>query len=132
MKIKILITGGRDFTDNEFIDLILNKYYVDYNEEISLVLGGASGADTLAACWAEHNKVDHQIIYAKWKKYGRYMAGRIRNKEMADTKPDFAIAFPGGNGTANMKSICNERNIIVIEPEYHTDLDISDNRYIEM
>lgn len=131
MKTKILITGGRDFTDINFIDSILDTIYEDYDGEISLILGGASGTDTLAQCWGSNREVDHQVIYAKWKKYGRKMAGPIRNKEMADQKPDFAIAFPGGIGTANMKKVCKENNIKIVEPEYYKKLNISHNRYIE-
>jgi len=132
MKTKILITGGRDFTDVNFIDSVLDKIYIDCNGEIFLILGGASGADTLAEGWACHKKVNHTVLYAEWKKYGRYRAGPIRNKEMADERPEFAIAFPGGTGTANMKKICEERNIPIIEPKYDKELDISHNRYIEM
>ena len=130
MKTKILITGGRDFTDNIFIDSVLDKIYDDYLEDIFLILGGAEGADTLAECWATHKKVDHIVLYAEWKRYGKKRAGYIRNMAMVHESPDLAIAFPGGVGTNMMKNICKSYRVEIIEPEYHKDLDISHNRYL--
>jgi len=131
MKTRILITGGRDFTDTEFIDSVLDKVYYDYLEEIHLILGGASGVDTLAQCWATNKKVDHEVIYAEWKKYGK-RAGYLRNMEMVHKNPDLAIIFPGGIGTSMMKKICNDYKVELIEPEYDKEINISDNRYLPL
>lgn len=130
MKTRILITGGRDFTDVDFIDSTLDKIREDYLDNIFLILGGASGVDTLAECWATYHKISHIVLYAEWKKHGRKRAGYIRNMEMANENPDVAIVFPGGDGTAMMKRICMDRKIEIIEPKYTKELNIETGRYI--
>jgi hypothetical protein len=67
-----------------------------------LIAGGASGADTLAARWAQDRGVPTQVYMAEWERLGRE-AGPIRNQRMlTEGKPDLVVAFPGGKGTANM------------------------------
>ena len=131
MKTRILITGGRDFTDVNFIDSTLDKIREDYLGEIFLILGGASGVDTLAEGWACHNKINHIVLYAEWTKYGRKRAGYIRNMAMVQESPDLAVVFPGGDGTAMMKRICEDHKVEIIEPEYTKEITIHTNRYIE-
>lgn len=132
-KTKILITGGRDFTDREYIESELNKFYMKYKKGIELILGGAPGVDTFAEDWARFMRVDHNVKYADWDLYGK-SAGFIRNKLMAEQKPDFAIAFPGDKGTNMMIEICIRKNIPVIRrpiKECGVELWTNDNRYSE-
>lgn len=64
--------------------------------------GGQTGADTIADHWAKRKAIASIVIRAEWKKFGK-AAGPIRNKRMLDEgRPDFVIAFFGGDGTANM------------------------------
>jgi hypothetical protein len=69
---------------------------------ITLVTGGASGADALAERWA-NNRGHHNRIYpAEWRVHG-VAAGPIRNERMLqETSPVLVVAFPGGRGTADM------------------------------
>jgi len=68
--------------------------------------GGATGADTLALEWAIENGVFFIAQPADWKRHGR-AAGPIRNQAMLDTHhPDWALEFPGGRGTADMRRRC--------------------------
>ncbi|WP_245576775.1 SLOG family protein [Kaistia adipata] len=71
--------------------------------EVSEVISGmATGADTLAAEWAERFGFPLRKFPADWKAHGR-AAGPIRNQRMIDEgRPDLVIAFPGGRGTADM------------------------------
>jgi hypothetical protein len=51
---------------------------------------------------------------ADWAKHGR-AAGPIRNKQMLEEgKPDLVVAFPGGQGTANMMSQVREAGVRVM------------------
>ena len=50
---------------------------------------------------------------SKWGKYGNY-AGHIRNKRMLDSGLDGCIAFPGNNGTKNMREICEAAKVRVM------------------
>jgi hypothetical protein len=64
--------------------------------------GAASGADGLAHEWAKSKGIKTQRFRADWRLQGR-AAGPIRNAQMLrDGNPDLVIAFPGGDGTADM------------------------------
>jgi hypothetical protein len=68
----------------------------------SIIAGGAPGADSHAEQWAKDRTLPVKVFKAQWKMYGR-SAGPIRNGVMlAKGKPDFVVAFPGGDGTADM------------------------------
>ena len=51
-------------------------------------------------------------------------AGPRRNAQMAATRPDGAVMFPGGRGTASMKGLCDKHGVGVWDPmpawEEHT------------
>ena len=68
-----------------------------------LIQGGAPGADRLAKTWADQYGVHHADVPALWDFYSKG-AGPRRNSAMLLLQPDFLIAFPGGNGTADMIS----------------------------
>lgn len=123
---KVLICGGRTFTDRIFfmnkLDEIAQKRfprtisdkYGNFLFDVIIISGGASGADTLAIDWAVNNWCLFHEYKADWKKYGR-AAGLIRNKEMLEKeKPDLVIAFPGGKGTKNMINLARKANVEVI------------------
>jgi YspA, cpYpsA-related SLOG family len=122
---KILVCGGRDCTDQEFISFVLKL--IDETKPVSaLVSGGCKtwfadlkthgGVDYLAEVWAERESIPVHRHEANWKLYGR-RAGPIRNRLMLRLHPDikFVIAFPGGRGTADMKRAAVEKGIPVIE-----------------
>lgn len=112
---KILVCGGRDFTNKFLLNKVLSEYLKCPIERI--IEGGARGADALAADWAHHNNIPSSRYIANWNKYGR-SAGTLRNKVMLDEgKPTIVIAFPGGFGTANMIKQAKNAHIKVIEVE---------------
>lgn len=111
---RVLVCGGRNFADWEKTCWALDQYSRN-DPPITIIQGGASGADFLAKVWAKFNKVDFEEYPADWKTYG-YAAGGIRNQQMLDEgKPDLVVAFPGGNGTADMVRRAKKANIEVIE-----------------
>lgn len=67
----------------------------------AIVNGGQTGADLHAHIWAEFRCIPSTKIKAEWKRYGR-AAGPIRNARMLELKPDFVVAFTGGDGTDDM------------------------------
>lgn len=104
--ITVLVSGGRDFSDVDFIYRFMEGMFIGckYKSWI-LVHGGASGVDTICAKWAELHNIIVKEYPANWKKFGK-SAGRIRNQEMFDSEfPDIGFIFPGGKGTAHMKSV---------------------------
>ena len=109
--IKIIIAGGRDFTDQDkgfpALDDLLLQYDMENGdyfgaELVEVVCGEARGADTLGKEWAILRGASVKSFPADWDKHGR-AAGPIRNGEMADYA-DILVAFWDGKtkGTKNM------------------------------
>lgn len=130
---RVLICGGRDFgkTDRTEYDsamLFLIKRFTEYLPdpentsnhygELTIIEGGAAGADTIARDFATIQWLMLETYKADWNKWGR-SAGPIRNKQMLkEGKPDLVIAFPGGSGTQNMIDQAKAAGIPVEEIEY--------------
>ena len=103
---RILVCGGRDFSNATLMKETLKEYFKEPSDV--LIHGCAKGADQLSESIVYEISPDLSTIPsiqrypADWKKYGK-VAGAIRNKQMLDEgKPDCIIAFSGGAGTANM------------------------------
>ena len=82
--LRVLICGGRHFTDYTYLRFICNdilKDYFDYNIEI--VSGHCKGCDLLGEKFANECHYKLKIFPADWKKYGK-SAGIIRNLEMLE------------------------------------------------
>ncbi|AJT60948.1 hypothetical protein [Vibrio phage XZ1] len=115
MSPRVLVCGGRKFRDRKLVYAALDKLYNSfYIGRMTIIEGGALGADRLAQDWANQAHIDVDLITceAEWDKYGD-SAGFKRNSDMADLKPDICLAFKGGRGTQNMIDICRERSIKV-------------------
>jgi hypothetical protein len=96
---RLIVCGGRDFEDEEYVDTVLDSF----RPMECIITGGAPGADTLAAEWAKSRGVPLLICPAHWDTLGR-AAGPIRNGWMITiAKGTHLLAFPGGRGTANMR-----------------------------
>jgi hypothetical protein len=123
---KVIICGGRDFTDRGHAFRTLNKLHAE--RPITCVIEGAQrtrdkhtreiigGADYWGMRWAKRNTIPCITVKADWDKHGN-AAGPIRNNKMAEMKPDLVIAFKGGNGTADMVAKAKKAGIEVMEIE---------------
>lgn len=122
---RVLVCGGRDYSDYLRLDDVLKGICFDrgwysfegdiFIPKVTVISGGAKGADHLAILWAMSNNCDYQIFPAKWKLHGK-AAGPIRNSEMIrDGKPDLVVAFPGGVGTQDMIRQAKKNNIEVVK-----------------
>ena len=97
---KVLICGGRDFCDVEFIYAELDLLHAQYGFD-TVIEGDARGVDRIAGAWARARKVELVEFPADWANEGRH-AALIRNERMLrEGKPDLVIAFPGGRGTSH-------------------------------
>lgn len=129
MGIRLVVTGGRDFKDVTFIeerlDHLLNEYGI-----CEVIQGEANGVDSICKNWAIKRGVPVRCVPAEWdnlnvkplrikrNRYGKeynVMAGTIRNQKMLDDypQPDYAVVFPGGRGTNDMRRRIYSKNIIV-------------------
>ncbi|HEV7258956.1 MAG TPA: SLOG family protein [Bosea sp. (in: a-proteobacteria)] len=83
-----------------------------------LACGDATGADALAAAWAEGRKIPFQIYAADWQAQGK-AAGPLRNRRMLEEEvPSAVIAFPGSKGTRNMCDIAERAGVRVIKVDW--------------
>ncbi len=110
---RVAVTGGRDYADEAWVETVLDAARQRLGLTV-LVHGGAPGLDTLADRWAKRRKVPAEVYPAEWRRWGR-SAGPRRNQQMVDTAPDVLIAFRGGRGTDNMKSVARYAGVRVIE-----------------
>lgn len=130
--IRILVTGGRDYTDRTAVARALthlNALYIHgaLPEQIVLVHGDCKrykedgsidldrSADQLAAQEAADLGWQTEPHAAKWDLYGPKAAGPIRNKEMVALGAHYCLAFPGGEGTKNCKRLAKAAGIHVID-----------------
>jgi hypothetical protein len=111
----VLVTGGRDYTDRAKVFAELDKVAAQVGPSLFLICGGASGADRLAIEWKVARGYEAQVYLANWGRYPRG-GGVIRNEEMLRKgKPDLVLAFPGGNGTADMVRRAKKAGVPVVE-----------------
>ncbi len=111
---RVIICGGRKFWERARMYQELDR--IDSEKRIlTVITGGANGADFLAQSWAEA-RLKHLVVFeAQWDKYGK-SAGPIRNEQMLkESGPDLVIAFPGGRGTAHMIAISRRDGVPVLE-----------------
>jgi len=96
----LAIIGSRGFNDVELLNSILTPR-VDLIKKV--VSGGANGADKLGEEWAKENKIETEIFYPDWKKYGK-RAGFIRNEDIIKNSTH-VIAFWDGESRGTNHSI---------------------------
>ena len=110
--LRILVTGGRDFSD---LELIWRTLYQFSGTEIALAHGDCRGADRLCAWYAKRRGWKPVPFPADWPKLGK-RAGLVRNQRMLDEfKPDLLVAFPGGNGPADMVARTRKAGVRIVE-----------------
>ena len=106
---RILVTGSREWLDEDTIALALWQEYVIHGP-ITVVHGKCpSGADKIASDWVKRLRSAHPDIQeeshpAKWSKCGN-PAGIIRNQEMVDLGADICLAFPTENSRGTIHCI---------------------------
>lgn len=110
---RVLVCGGRDFTNTEFLYKVLDKFHKEHPIDV-IIEGDARGADRMAGYWARRNRVDLLVFPAKWDEYGK-SAGYKRNIEMLNQEPDVVIGFDAGKGTTHTLTEARKRKILVIE-----------------
>lgn len=113
----IVIAGGRDFTDYSYLlDSILtylNSNYVLDPSDVTVITGGAKGADACGERFAADCMTYLKKFPAEWDKYGK-SAGYRLNVEMADNA-DLVIVFWDGKsrGSKHMIDIAESKSVPV-------------------
>ena len=113
---KVLVCGGRDFADAQWLSDVLTGLLHETGGELLVIHGGARGADSLAWAFAQDHGLPRSVFLADWGRYGK-RAGPLRNQRMLDEgRPDLLVAFPGGRGTADMVARALEAGVPVRRP----------------
>lgn len=99
---RALVCGGREYSDHVTVDWTL-----DALNPSAMVEGGATGADTLARAWWLGRRTDYPSTFRprpeEIQRWGYARALTMRNARMlAEGRPDYVLAFPGGRGTEDM------------------------------
>lgn len=122
---KVIIAGGRDFSDYNLLKVKCDKIFLNQND-IEIVSGKAPGADTLGEKYAKDNNYPIKPFPAKWNDFSepciiKYrkngskfnaLAGPNRNQLMANYA-DCLIAFWDGRsaGTKDMIDKASKNNL---------------------
>ena len=112
---KIIVAGGRDFNDYDFLKKKLTEII---KEDAEIVSGLARGADTLGIKYADEFGVKVKKFPAEWEKYGK-SAGYRRNEDMAKYS-DICVCFWDGfsKGTKHMIDLSKKYNLKTIVFRY--------------
>jgi hypothetical protein len=113
---RLLITGDRNWKDEGIIHAVLTLM-ADTYPDLTIIHGGANGADSIAGDIAESLEIKTLEFRADWSKHGR-AAGPIRNQQMLDEgKPDAVMAFHkdlrSSRGTLDMVRRARSHNLPV-------------------
>ena len=92
---RILITGSRNWNDESALLRALCQYTQTPENDITVVHGGAKGADACAHKAAKALRLNVRVYPAQWSEHGK-KAGPIRNQQMVDAGADICLAFPLG------------------------------------
>lgn len=111
----VIVAGSRSFND---LSLMYNKldYYLQKQDKVLIVHGGANGADKCAAMYAKERGIKTKVFLPDWEKYGK-KAGILRNIEMFKYASQFqnrgCVVFWDGTskGTKNDIELSEKYNV---------------------
>ena len=84
MTMRIIIAGGRDFTDYRRMEFEMDRLLEKQADvDITIISGTANGADKTGELYAERRGLQIIRMPANWKLHGK-SAGYKRNAEMAE------------------------------------------------
>lgn len=111
MKKKIIVAGGRDFSNPDLLISKLDFLFGKIRSEIQIVSGGAKGADLYGEMYSSLRGHDLKVFPADWSKLGK-SAGFVRNEQMAKYA-DFCVIFWDGKsrGTQHMINLAKKHKL---------------------
>ncbi len=98
---KIAFTGGMDFNDHRLIWGTLDKVRAKHPDMVLLHGGSPTGAERIAARWADDRKVAHIPFKPDWTRHAK-AAPFKRNDEILEVLPIGVIVFPGSGIQENL------------------------------
>lgn len=104
--------GGKEYNDHHLIYRVLDKARERYPDMVLVHGGTRTGAERLAACWAESRRVSQVVCSPDWKVHGK-AAPFKRNDEMLKLKLQGLIACPGNGITENLIDKARQKGLTV-------------------
>lgn len=111
----VIVAGSRSFSDRSLMYKKLD-YYLQNQDKVLIVHGGAKGADKCAAMYAKDRNIKTKVFLPNWDKYGK-KAGILRNIEMLEYASQFqnrgCVVFWDGKskGTKNDIELSKKYNV---------------------
>ncbi len=91
---KIAFTGGADFNDHQLIWSTLDKVHAKHPDMVLLHGGSPTGAERIAARWADTRKVTHIPFKPDWTRHAK-AAPFKRNDQILEVLPIGVVVCPG-------------------------------------
>src|SRR5260221_10763663 len=98
---KIAFTGGLDFNDHHAIWDRLDKVHAKHPDMVLLHGGSPTGAERIAACWADNRRVPHIPVRPTWTPHPKAPPFK-RNDQILGVLPIGVIVFPGSGIQENL------------------------------
>ncbi len=98
---KIAFTGGADFNDHPLVWATLDKVRAKHPDMVLLHGGSPTGAERIAARWADTRKVPHIPFKPDWTRHAK-AAPFKRNDQILEVLPIGVIVFPGSGIQENL------------------------------
>lgn len=112
---RVIIAGSRTFNDYKWLKVVCNALLAEVLSvnNVIVISGGASGADSLGELYAKENGLVCEQYPADWKQHGN-AAGPIRNRQMAAVAQTLIVFWDGkSRGTKNMIEQARKKGLIV-------------------
>ena len=115
---RVAVIGGRKYISKDVLFAALNALHA--RSPIAWVIqGGGPGAAALAGAWASQTPGIRQLLFITGAGVNvpateTPMQRSVRMFKMG--KPDYVVAFPGGNGTAHEVQLATAANIPIWYP----------------
>lgn len=109
---RIIVAGGREFSDFALLERKLDKILGKVNRPVTIVSGGAWGADYYGELYAQKKGYNLVIMPADWRGPMKKRAGLIRNEEMSRIAHALVAFWDGSStGTAHMITQATRMNL---------------------
>lgn len=111
----VIVAGSRSFSDRSLMYSKLD-YYLQNQDKVLIIHGGANGADKCAAMYAKDRNIKTKVFLPDWEKHGK-KAGILRNIEMFEYASQFqdrgCVVFWDGKskGTKNDIELSKKYNV---------------------
>lgn len=118
---KTIIAGTRNASFSQVMEGLSKAQELDsrFNSISQVICGGAQGADSHGATWADELAIPVRYFRADWKTHGK-AAGPIRNREMAQNAEALIAIWDGtSKGTHNMIKESKRAGLLIFV--YRTD-----------